>query len=158
MTETKTIAVVGATGATAGGLARAILTDPEGGFTCRAITRTPDSAAAQALAELGATVVRADMDDVDSLVGAFDGAYGVFCMTTFWDHFSPQRETAQAANQARAAAAAGAQHAIWSTMEDPRRWYPLEDDRMPTVMDGYKVPPFDAKGAAIGPSRAPGGP
>jgi len=145
MTETKTIAVVGATGATAGGLARAILTDPEGGFTCRAITRTPDSTAAQALAELGATVVRADMDDVDSLVGAFDGAYGVFCMTTFWDHFSPEWETAQAGNQARAAAAAGVRHAIWSTLEDTRRWYPLEDDRMPTVMGGYKVPPFDAK-------------
>src|SRR3954454_13839480 len=119
MTETKTIAVVGAAGATAGGLARAILTDPEGGFTCRAITRTPDSAAAQALAELGATVVRADMDDVDSLVGAFDGAYGVFCMTTFWDHFSPQRETAQAVNQAPAAAAAGGAGPGGSPPEEP---------------------------------------
>ena len=145
MSEDKTIAVVGATGATAGGLARAILSDAEGGFTCRAITRTPDSAAAQALSELGATVVRADLDDVDSLVSAFDGAYGVFCMTTFWEHFSPERETVQAGNQARAAAAAGVRHAIWSTMEDTRRWYPLEDERMPTVMDRYKVPPFDAK-------------
>jgi uncharacterized protein YbjT (DUF2867 family) len=145
MSENKTIAVVGATGATAGGLARAILTDPGGGFTCRAITRTPDSAAARALADLGATVVRADMDDVDSLVDAFDGAYGAFCMTTFWEHLSPQQETAQAGNQARAAAAAGVRHAIWSTMEDTRRWYPLEDERMPSVMGGYKVPPFDAK-------------
>jgi uncharacterized protein YbjT (DUF2867 family) len=145
MTEPKTIAVVGATGATAGGLARAILTDPKGPFTCRAITRTPDSAAARALADLGATVVRADMDDVDSLVAAFDGAYGAFCMTTYWEHCSAERETAQAANQARAAAAVGVRHAIWSTMEDTRRWYPLEDDRMPTVMGRYKVPPFDAK-------------
>lgn len=145
MTETKTIAIVGATGATAGGLARAILTDPGSDFTCRAITRTPDSAAARALADLGATLVRADMDDVDSLVEAFDGAYGAFCMTTFWEHFSPEQETAQAANQARAAAAAGVRHAIWSTMEDTRRWYPLEDDRMPTVMGHYKVPPFDGK-------------
>jgi uncharacterized protein YbjT (DUF2867 family) len=145
MSEHKTIAVVGATGATAGGLARAILSDPDAGFTCRAITRTPDSAAARALADLGATVVPADLDEPDSLVDAFDGAYGAFCMTTFWDHFSPERETSQAGNQARAAAAAGVQHAIWSTMEDTRRWYPLQDDRMPTVMGGYKVPPFDAK-------------
>jgi uncharacterized protein YbjT (DUF2867 family) len=145
MTETKTIAVIGATGATAGGLARAILADPDGGFTCRAITRTPDSPAARALADLGATVVQADMDDTDSLVAAFDGAYGAFCMTTFWEHFSPQRETTQAGNQARAAAEAGVRHAIWSTMEDTRRWYPLDDARMPTVMGTYKVPPFDAK-------------
>jgi uncharacterized protein YbjT (DUF2867 family) len=150
MTETKTIAVVGATGATAGGLARAILIDPKGAFTCRAITRTPDSAAARALADLGATVVRADMDDVDSLIAAFDGADGAFCMTTFWEHYSPERETTQAANQARAAAAAGVRHVIWSTMEDTRRWYPLEDDRMPTVMGRYKVPPFDAKAEGDG--------
>ena len=148
MTQTKTIAVVGATGATAGGLARAILTDPEGGFACRAITRTPDSAAARALADLGATVVCADMDDVDSLTDAFDGADGAFCMTTFWEHFSPTQETTQAANQARAAAAAGVRHAIWSTMEDTRLWYPLVDDRMPTVMGNYKVPPFDGKADA----------
>ena len=63
MSETKTIAVVGAAGATSGGLARAILADSSGGYACRAITRTPDSAAARALADQGATVVRADLDD-----------------------------------------------------------------------------------------------
>ena len=87
MTETKTIAVVGAAGATGGGLARAILADPLGGFACRAITRTPDSDAAQALADHGATVVHADLDDVDSLAAAFEGAYGAFCMTSFFEHF-----------------------------------------------------------------------
>ena len=54
MSAIKTIAVVGATGATAGGLARAILSDPDG-YTCRAITRNPESAAARALSEQGAT-------------------------------------------------------------------------------------------------------
>ena len=100
----KTIAVVGATGATAGGLARAILSDPEGGYACRAITRDPESAAARTLSEQGATVVRADLDDYDSLVRAFDGAYGAFCMTNFFVHFSAEQEAEQAANQARAAA------------------------------------------------------
>ena len=141
----KTIAVIGATGATAGGLARGILNDPQGGYACRAVTRTPDSPAARALADLGATVVRADADDEASLLRAFDGADAAFCMTTMWEHFSAQQETAQAANQARAASAAGVRHVIWSTTEDTRAWYPLDDDRMPTVQGCYKVPQWDGK-------------
>ena len=47
---------------------------------------------------------------------------------------------------ARAAKAAGIRHAIWSTLEDTRRWVPLSDARMPTLMGQYKVPHFDAKG------------
>jgi len=146
MSVTKTIAVVGATGATAGGLARAILSDPGGGYACRAITRDPESAAARALSAQGATVVKADLDDYDSLVSAFDGAAGAFCMTNFFVNFSAEQETQQAANQARAAAAAGVRHAIWSTAEDTRKWYPLDDDRMPTLQGGYKVPNWDGKG------------
>ena len=53
MSVIKTIAVVGATGATAGGLARAILSDPEGGYACRAITRDPESAAARRAVRAG---------------------------------------------------------------------------------------------------------
>ena len=49
--ETKTIAVIGAAGATGGELARAILDDPGGGYTCRAITRTQNWPAARALAD-----------------------------------------------------------------------------------------------------------
>jgi len=144
-TETKTIAVVGATGATAGGLARAILADPKGGYACRAITRNPDSVAARTLADQGATVVRADLDDIDSVTSAFEGAYGAFCMTSFFEHFDAEREATQAANQARAAATAGIRHAIWSTAEDTRQRYPLQDDRMPTLQGRFKVPQWDAK-------------
>lgn len=49
---------------------------------------------------------------------------------------------------ARAARDAGLRHVIWSTLEDTRRWVPLSDDRMPTLMGTYKVPHFDAKGEA----------
>jgi uncharacterized protein YbjT (DUF2867 family) len=63
----KIIAVVGATGAQGGGLVRAILQDPSGGFTARAITRKTDSDKAKALAALGAEVLAADLDDVASL-------------------------------------------------------------------------------------------
>jgi uncharacterized protein YbjT (DUF2867 family) len=146
MSVTKTIAVVGATGATAGGLTRAILSDPAGGYVCRAITRDPGSAAARALSDQGAAVVQADLDNYDSLVRALDGADAVFCMTNYFETFSAEQETQQAANQARAAAAAGVQHAVWSTCEDTRRWYPLDDPRMPTLAGGYKVPNWDAKG------------
>ncbi len=146
MTERKLLAVFGATGAQGGGLARAILADPEGGFAARAITRSPSSAAAQELAAQGAEVVAADIDDADSLRRALDGAYGAFFVTFFWAHFSPEREKAEARGMAEAAKAVGLRHAIWSTLEDTRRWVPLSDDRMPTLMGQYKVPHFDAKG------------
>ncbi len=146
MPEKKTIAVVGATGAQGGGLVRAILNDPEGGFAARAITRDAGSDKAKALAALGAEVVSASVDDPASLERAFTGAYGAFCVTFFWDHFSPEREKAQAAALAGAAGKAGLQHVIWSTLEDTRKWVPLDDDRMPTLHGKYKVPHFDAKG------------
>jgi uncharacterized protein YbjT (DUF2867 family) len=46
----KIITVFGATGAQGGGLARAILSDPQQRFRLRAVTRKPDSPAALALA------------------------------------------------------------------------------------------------------------
>jgi uncharacterized protein YbjT (DUF2867 family) len=150
MPEKKIIAVVGATGAQGGGLVRAILADRNGGFGVRALTRKPDSEKAQALKNAGAEVVTADVDDPASVRRAFTGAYGAFCLTNYWEHFSPERELTQARNQAQAAKDAGLQHVIWSTLEDTRRWVPLEDDRMPTLMGKYKVPHFDAKGEADG--------
>jgi uncharacterized protein YbjT (DUF2867 family) len=148
MTDTRTIAVFGATGAQGGGLVRAILSDPEGGFTARVVTRDPSSEAARALAAAGADVVQADIDDPDSVRAAIEGAYGAYFVTFFWAHFSPEREQEEARTFARAAADAGLQHAIWSTLEDTRTWVPLDDDRMPTLQGKYKVPHFDAKGAA----------
>lgn len=148
MSEQGIIAVVGATGAQGGGLVRALCEDRDAPFRARAITRDPGSDAARALARLGAEVVQADADDVESLRQAFRGAYGAYCMTNFWEHFSPERELSQAANMARAARDADLDHVIWSTLEDTRRWVPLDDERMPTLMGRYKVPHFDAKGEA----------
>jgi uncharacterized protein YbjT (DUF2867 family) len=144
----KRIAIVGATGAQGGGLARAILDDPQGGFTVRALTRHPDNEKARALAARGAEVVAADLDDEASLVRAFTGADGAFCVTNYWEHFSPERELAQAKNMANAAKTTGVRHVIWSTLEDTRERVPLSDNRMPTLMGKYKVPHFDAKGEA----------
>jgi uncharacterized protein YbjT (DUF2867 family) len=146
MPDKKIIAVVGATGAQGSGLVRAILNDPNGGFTARALTRDVTSAKAKELAKLGAEVVAADVDNLDSLQNAFAGAYGAFCVTFFWEHFSPEREMANAKSMAEAAKSANLQHAIWSTLEDTRKWIPLSDSRMPTLKEKYKVPHFDAKG------------
>jgi len=148
MADKKIIAVVGATGAQGGGLVRAILNDPKSEFRVRAITRDRNSDKAKALARLGAEVVSADVDDVASLKRAFQGAYGVYCVTFFWAHFSPEKELAQATAMAHAAKEAGVKHAIWSTFEDTRKWIPLSDTRMPTLMGKYKVAHFDAKSEA----------
>jgi uncharacterized protein YbjT (DUF2867 family) len=146
MTDKKIIAVVGATGAQGGGLVRAILNDPKGGFTARAITRDTKSDKARELAQLGADLVAADIDDEASVRKAFEGVQGAFCVTFFWEHFSPEKEIAQVQNMAEAAKASGVKHVIWSTLEDTRQWVPLTDNRMPTLKGKYKVPHFDGKG------------
>jgi uncharacterized protein YbjT (DUF2867 family) len=146
MSDKKIIAVVGATGAQGGGLVRAILNDPGGGFIARAITRDVNSDKARALAKAGAEVVAADIDDEASLSAALKGAHGAYFVTFFWAHFSPEKEKAEIRSMAAAAKAAGLKHVIWSTLEDTRQWVPLSDDRMPTLMGEYKVPHFDAKG------------
>jgi uncharacterized protein YbjT (DUF2867 family) len=158
MAEKKIIAVIGATGAQGSGLVRAILADKSGQFAVRAITRNPQSEKAKALAAAGAEVVAADVDDEASLKRAFAGAYGAFCVTFFWDHFSAEKEVAEAANMARAAKAAGVKHVIWSTLDDTRRFMKLDDPRMPTLHGKYKVPHFDGKGEADQAFRDAGAP
>jgi len=142
------IAIAGATGAQGGGLVRAIMNDRTGGYTARALTRDPGAPAATTLAGLGAEVVKADLDDPASVRRAFEGADCAYCVTFFWAHFSPERELTQARTLADAARDAGVGHVIWSTLEDTRRWVPLGDPRLPTLMGKYKVPHFDAKGEA----------
>jgi uncharacterized protein YbjT (DUF2867 family) len=146
MPDRKVIAVLGATGAQGGGLVRAILNDAHGDFAARVLTRDANGAKARGFARLGAEVVAADVDQPESLKKAFEGAYGAYCVTFFWAHFSPEKEMAEAKAMAQAAKAAGLRHVIWSTLEDTRKWVPLSDDRMPTLQGKYKVPHFDGKG------------
>lgn len=148
MAEKKIIAVVGATGAQGGGLVRAILSDPSDGFAVRALTRNPNSDKAKELSKMGARVVKADVNDVESLKKAFEGVYGAYLVTFYWEHMNPDTEKMQARNLATAAKHTGVKHVIWSTLEDTRKWIPVTDKRMPTLMDNYKVPHFDAKGEA----------
>ena len=148
MADKKIIAVVGSTGAQGGSLVEAILSDRNGGFAARAITRDPTKDKARAIAAKGGEVVQADLDDVESLKKAFAGAYGVYAVTNFWEHFSGEKEKAQAKNVADAARVAGVSHVIWSTLEDTRNLMKADDKRMPMLQKKYRVPHFDAKAEA----------
>lgn len=106
-----TIAVVGATGRQGGQVVRHLLDD---GWRVRALTRTPDSKRAARLRDQGAEVVRADLDDADSLDAAFARAYGVFNVQ------APQPgsvdvEIRQGMNAARAADRAGVRHLVYGS-------------------------------------------
>ena len=148
MADKKIIAVLGSTGSQGGGLCRAILADASGGFACRAVTRDTGKDKAKALASAGAEVVKADLDDVESLKKAFAGAHGVYAVTNFWEHFSAEKEKSQGKNVAEAAKAAGVKHVIWSTLEDIRKFMKPDDKRMPILQEKYRVPHFDAKAEA----------
>lgn len=144
----KIITVVGATGSQGGGLVRAILSDSARPFDVRAVTRHAGSDKARELERLGAQVVEANLDEPASVSRAFRGAYGAYCVTNYWEHFSSEKKIAQAANMAQATKNECLQHVVWSTFEGTRKWVPLDDDRMPTLMGKYRVPHFDAKGEA----------
>lgn len=149
MTDKKTIAVLGATGSQGGGMVRALLDD--GTFAVRALTRDPSSPKGVALADAGAQVVAADLDDEASLSDAFDGIHGAFVVTNYWapeedGRSRAERELAQARSAARALGRAGARHVVWSTLEDTRGRF-ADDAAIPDV-EGYKVPHFDAKAEA----------
>ncbi|MES1217039.1 MAG: NmrA/HSCARG family protein [Bacteroidota bacterium] len=146
MAAKKIITVFGATGAQGGGLVRAIATDPNSEFSVRAVTRDPNSDKSKALAAIGAEVVYGDLGNAESVHNALEGAYGAFFVTFYWAHMSPGQEKAEAALFAKAAKEAGIKHAIWSTLEDTRELFPIDDNRMPTLMEHYNVPHFDAKG------------
>jgi uncharacterized protein YbjT (DUF2867 family) len=157
MSDKKIIAVVGATGAQGGGLVRAILADPDGAFTARALTRNAGSDAARGLASHGAEVIEADLDDETSLRKAFDGAYGAYVVTNFWVQRTPEQEQArtraqmeldQAAAAARAAKDGELRHVVWSTLEDTRPHFQRLGIEVPDALGSYKVPHFDAKAEA----------
>jgi uncharacterized protein YbjT (DUF2867 family) len=142
------ITVFGATGAQGGSLARALLSDRDRHFAVRAVTRKPAGTAARQLAQAGAEVVLADLDDRASVQRALDGAYGAFLTTHYWENLSAERELTQAHTLAAAAAQAGIRHAIWSTFEDTRDFFTALGSRMPVLEGRFNVPQFDAKGEA----------
>src|SRR5437660_10886432 len=131
----KVIAVIGSTGSQGGGLCNAILSDPSGGFSCRAITRKTDGDKAKALAGRGAQVVNADLDDVESLKKAFAGADGVYGVTNLWRDFSGEVDKVQAKNVAGAPEPARVTHIMWFTLNDTGEHMTPDDERMPVLQE-----------------------
>lgn len=83
MQSKKIIAVVGATGAQGSRIVRAIFNDPNCEFVVRVITTDANSEKAPEFAKLGAEVVSADIDNLDSLRKAFHEAHDAFLVTFF---------------------------------------------------------------------------
>ena len=102
--EKKIIAIVGATGSQGGALARAIFNEGDKSeFAVRALVRNPNSEKAEALKKWGAEIVKCDINDEASVTKAVEGAYGMYCVTFYWEHMDPEEEKRQAQNMANAA-------------------------------------------------------
>ncbi|MBO9203700.1 MULTISPECIES: NmrA/HSCARG family protein [Niastella] len=105
----KVIAVIGATGQQGGAVVHAL--QASGEFKVRALTRNPNKHRA-----IAQEVVEADLNRPDTLKAAFQGVYGVFLVTNFWEKGTDEGKQATAA--VRAARDAGVKHFIWSTLPD----------------------------------------
>jgi uncharacterized protein YbjT (DUF2867 family) len=78
MTKELTVVVTGATGKQGGAVARGLL---ERGHKVRAVTRDPNSSQAKSLANAGATLVTASLEDTGAITKALEGATSLFAMT-----------------------------------------------------------------------------
>lgn len=85
MADKKLICVVGATGNQGGSVARRFLQDSR--FIVRGLTRDNTSPASRELADLGAEMVNANLDDVETLKAVFKGANVIFSVTQYWEPF-----------------------------------------------------------------------
>ena len=107
------ITVVGATGQQGGAVIDALLSQR---VPIRAVTRNPNGDKARGLAARGVEVVRADLEDVDSVRAAFDGATAAFAMTTHDGPDGPRREVAHGRVIAAAAADAALPFLVYSSV------------------------------------------
>ena len=147
--DKKLIAVIGATGAQGGGLARAILDDPDGGFAVRAITRHVDSDKAKRArrARRGSRRGRPRRSR-QPRTRVRRARTARTASPTSGSTSRRRRSTRRRATWRRRRRRQACATSIWSTLEDTRERVPLADARMPTLMGKYKVPHFDAKGEA----------
>nr|KAG5691360.1 hypothetical protein BaRGS_033409 [Batillaria attramentaria] len=112
------VVVFGSTGLVGGAVARALLRDRR--FQVKAVTRTPTTDVARKLAEEGAIIVTADLNDPRSLKRAMEGAHAVFLTTHYWEHMNHDKEVAQGKNAVDAAVNAGVAHFVFYGSESPK--------------------------------------
>lgn len=114
MSNKKAILVTGATGRQGGAVARRLL---DNGWAVRALVRDPDKQGAKDLEASGAELVSGDLDDLESLRAAAQGAHGIFSVQP--DNFPnphPAVEVRRGKNVADAAKAAGVAHLVYSSV------------------------------------------
>jgi uncharacterized protein YbjT (DUF2867 family) len=127
------VLVTGATGRQGGSVVDALLAD---GVAVRAFTRDATSERARALSARGVEVVEGDLDRRTHLRRAMDGVDGVFLVT---DYFSAGRagEIHQGRNGVRAAAEAGVDHLVYSSVASADRAPGLEHFRTKRAVESY---------------------
>jgi uncharacterized protein YbjT (DUF2867 family) len=130
MAKSEEILVTGATGKQGGAVARELLAR---GYRVQALTRHPDGAAAQELAELGAKVVRGDLDDPVSLADAVKNAWGVFAVQNTWEA-GVEKEEEQGKRFARISKEAGVRHFVYSSVASADR-----NTRIPHFENKWRV-------------------
>jgi uncharacterized protein YbjT (DUF2867 family) len=113
----RTILLTGVTGRQGGGIARAL---HGSGFKLRGLTRKPESAHAQTLAQQGVEIIKGDLDDEASLRRALQGAWGAFSMGNTWEA-GVEKEEEQGKRMATVAREAGVQHFVYTSVGSAHR-------------------------------------
>src|SRR5258708_32164156 len=108
------VVVTGSTGKQGGAVARGLL---KRGHKVRAVTRDPNSSQAKSLANAGATLVAASLEDTAAMTKALEGATSLFAMTTPFGG-GTDAETRQGVAAADAAKAAGV-HLVFTSVNSP---------------------------------------
>jgi uncharacterized protein YbjT (DUF2867 family) len=119
MSNLPLISVVGATGNQGGSVINYLLQSKK--FRLRGITRDRNSEKAKLLAEKGVEVVEANSNNREQIKQAFQGSYGVFAVTNFWDKENATNhslEFQQGKLMADVAKEVGVQHYVWSSLHD----------------------------------------
>ncbi|KAK7091790.1 nmrA-like family domain-containing protein 1 [Littorina saxatilis] len=112
------VVVFGATGLVGGAVARALLRDKR--FEVKAVTRSPTTDVSRKLAEEGAIIVTADLNDPRSVNRAVGGAHAVFLVTHYWEHMDKDKEIQQGKHCVDAAVSAGVAHFVFYGSESPK--------------------------------------
>jgi uncharacterized protein YbjT (DUF2867 family) len=108
----KSILVTGATGRQGGAVIRNLSRQ---NWKVKALSRTPDSIAAQKLISDGISVSKGDMADTSSLAKAMDGCHGVFSIQNYFE-YGGDKEVLYGKNMVDAAKTSDIPHFIYSSV------------------------------------------
>ena len=117
MAQELTVVVTGSTGKQGGAVARGLL---ERGHKVRAVTRDPNSSQAKLLANVGAALVGASLEDAAAITKALEGATSLFAITVPVPTGGTDAETRQGIAAADAAKAAGV-HLVFTSVGSANR-------------------------------------